>query len=154
MALRLDWAVPARYAEASVDGTATIIGGGIDSFWPPDVPADVGLFVMLRIVGPPDEFGEEHRLEIRVVDPKREEQQILEAGFQSPPGAENPLAIPGMEGATLIPAGVAFRAEDYGFYTLEIYLDGQRQRSIPLNVRRHSELAGGSPEDVTEPLNE
>lgn len=140
MALRLDWAVPCRYAEASVDGSATIIGGGIDSFWPPEVPIDIGLFLMLRIAGPPDEFEEEHQLEIRLVTPERDEQQILQAGFQAPSGVRNPLAVPGMEGGTLVPAGVAFRAEQYGFHTLEVYLDGQRLRSIPITIRPQTEL--------------
>ena len=143
MALRLDWAVPCRFAEAS-DGTATIIGGGIDSFWPSEVPTDIGLFVMMRMVGPPDEFEDEHQLEIRLVTPEREEQQILQADFQAPPGAQNPLAVPGMEGNILMPAGIAFRAEDYGFHTLEIYLDGQRLRSIALNVRPPADLGSAT----------
>jgi len=113
MTLRLDWAVPCRYAEA-VDGTATIIGGGIDSFWPPEVPTDLGVFLMIRIVGPQDEFEEEHQLEIRLVAPDSAEQQILQANFQAPPGARNPLAVPGMESAMLVPAGVAFRARSTG----------------------------------------
>lgn len=144
MALRLDWAVPARYAEAAADGSATIIGAGIDSFWLPEVPADIGLFLMIRVAGPADEFEEEHQLEIRLVTPESEEQQVLQAGFQTPPGARNPLAVPGMESGILIPAGVAFRAEEYGFHTLEVYLDGQRLRSIPVAVRPPSELEDGA----------
>ena len=145
MALRLDWAVPSRYAEASADGSATIIGAGIDSFWVPEVPADIGLFLMIRVTGPQDEFEEEHQLEIRLVTPESEEQEVLKVGFQTPPGGRNPLAVPGMEPGVLIPAGVAFRAEEYGFHTLEVYLDEQRLRSIPIAVRPPSELEGAAP---------
>jgi hypothetical protein len=114
VAVRLDWAVPARYAEASADGTATIIGAGLDSVWPQDVPTDIGLFLMVRIVGPRDEFEEEHQLEIRLVTPDREEQAVLTADFQSPPSGRSPFAVPGLEPGLLIPAGIAFSAEDYG----------------------------------------
>jgi hypothetical protein len=148
VALRVDWAVPCRYAEASTDGTATIVGAGIDSFWPGEVPSDIGLFLMIRIVGPQDEFEEEHRLEVRLVTPESDEQQILEARFQAPPGTRNPLAVPGMETGMLVPAGIAFRAEDYGFHTLELYLDDQRVRSIPVNVRPPSELEVSDSEDT------
>lgn len=149
--MRLDWAVPARYAEASGDGTATIIGAGIDSFWLEEVPADIGLFLMIRVAGPRDEFEDDHVLEIRLVTPERDEQEVLKAGFKAPPGgAQTPLSVPGMEGGLLIPAGVAFQAEEYGFYTLEVYLDEQRLRSIPISVRPPSELqdaqAEGPPE--------
>lgn len=140
MALRLDWAVPCRYAEASADSTATIIGAGIDSFWLEEVPADVGLFLMVRIAGPPDEFEDEHKVAIHLVTPEREEHEVLQAGFRAPPGTRNPLAVPGSESGMLLPAGIAFRAEDYGFHTLEVYLDDQRLRSIPISIRPPSDL--------------
>jgi hypothetical protein len=131
------------------------VGAGLDSFWPPDVPTDVGLFLMVRIVGPQDEFEDEHRLEIRLVTPDREEHEVLQAGFRAPPGARSPFAVPGIEPGILVPAGIAFRAEDYGFYTLEIYLDGQRLRSIPVNIRPASELTdAGSASGIGGPPNE
>lgn len=139
MALRLDWAVPCRYAEAASDATATIIGGGIDSFWT-EVPGDIAVFLMLRVVGPPDEFEDQHELEIRLVTPRRDEHQVLAGNFVAEPGSRNPLAVPGMEGGSLIPVGVAFTAEEHGLYTLEIYLDTQRLRSIPIAVRSPEEL--------------
>jgi hypothetical protein len=83
------------------------------------------------------------------VTPERDEQQVLQAGFQAPPGTRNPLAVPGMEGGILITAGVTFSAEDYGLHTLEVYLDARRLRSILIAVRPPSELgeAAGTGEE-------
>jgi hypothetical protein len=137
--LEVAWALPCRFAEAQPDGTATIIGGGIDSVFVPETPTDVGVFLMMRIVGPQYEFEEQHTVAVRLIDPAREEAEVLSAGFgpiENPP----PLLHPGMDGGLLIPAAIGWQADDFGLYTLEIYIDDHRERSLPILVRDSSEL--------------
>jgi hypothetical protein len=56
--LRVDWAIPCRYAETAEDGTATLVGAGIDSMWAASLPHRAAVVLMLRFVGPEDEFEE------------------------------------------------------------------------------------------------
>jgi hypothetical protein len=136
--VRIDWALPCRYAEGADDGTATLVGAALDSIWMPELPGDVDLYLMLRVVAPPDEFEEEHRLEVRVVSPDRSELQAIQVDFG--PLERPALLHPGMEGGLSVPAELGWPAETYGLYTLELYLDEQRQRSIPILVRDPAEL--------------
>ena len=136
--MRIDWALPCRYAEALEDGTATLVGAALDSIWLPELPGDVDLTLMLRVAAPPDEFEEPHRLDVRVIAPDRGEQPAISIEFG--PLERPALLHPGMEGGLSVPAELAWPAEEYGLYTLELYLDGQRQRSIPILVR--------DPEDI------
>jgi hypothetical protein len=136
--MRIDWALPCRYAEASEDGTATLVGAALDSIWLSELPGDVDLYLMLRVAAPPDEFDEPHTLEVRVVMPDRSEQQAIQVEFG--PLERPALLHPGMEGGLSVPAGLGWQADAYGLYTLELYLDEQRQRSIPILVRDPAEL--------------
>jgi len=137
--LEVAWALPCRFAEATPDGTATLVGAGLDSVWLAEVPADAGVFLMMRISGPRYEFEEAHRFAIKLIDPQRDEQNVLEAGFgpmEEPPQAGEPGVDPGI----LVPAAIGWQAEHFGLYTLEIYVDDKRNRSIPIQVRDASQL--------------
>ena len=79
--MEVAWVLPCRFAEATPDGTATIVGAGLDSMWVPEVPADVGVFLMMRIAGPQYEFQDQHTVAVKLIDPEREEQDVLTAGF-------------------------------------------------------------------------
>jgi len=137
--LEVAWALPCRFAEATPDGTATIVGAGLDSMFISEVPADVGVFLMMRIAGPQYEFQEQHSVAVKLIDPERDEQDILEAGFG--PVEELPPAYhPGLDPGVLLPAAIGWRAEHFGLYTLEIYVDGRRTRSVPILVRDSQEI--------------
>jgi hypothetical protein len=136
--MRIDWALPCRYAETLEDGTATLIGATLDSIWLPELPGDVDVYLVVRVAAPPDEFEEQHRLEVRVVAPDRSEQQAMQIEFG--PLERPALLHPGMEGGLSVVAQLGWPAEEYGLWTLELYLDGQRQRSIPILARDPAEL--------------
>jgi hypothetical protein len=138
--MRIDWALPCRYAETREDGTATLVGATLDSIWLPDLPGEVDVHLVVRVAAPPDEFEEPHRLEVRVVTPDRSEQQGLQVEFG--PLDRPALLHPGMEGGLTVVTQLGWQAEEYGLSTLELYLDGQRQRSIPILVRDPAELEG------------
>ena len=130
--------MPCRYAEASDDGTASMLGAGIDSMWLPELPSTVGLFLMLRITGADYEFEEEQTLEVRLVAPDRNETTALEIRFKVDEPAPTKLA--GMDTGILLPAVVNWEAEEYGLYTLDVHLDGSRQRSVPIWARDPEDL--------------
>lgn len=136
--MRVDWALPCRYAEATADGTATIVGAGLDSLRLIEVPADVGTFLMLRLAAPPDEFDDEHQLAVRLIDPERDERDVLTVGFGPVP--RPPLLHRGLEAGLLIPAAVGWQAGHFGLYTFEVYVDNRRQRSVAILVRDTREL--------------
>jgi hypothetical protein len=136
------WALPCRFAEVSPDGTATLVGAGLDSVWIQEVPADVGVFLMMRISGAVYEFDEAHTVAVRLIDPEREEQEVLSAGFgpmPEPPPQHDPAIDPGV----LIPAAIGWTAGHFGLYTLDILVDDRPRRSIPILVRDATQLVQG-----------
>jgi hypothetical protein len=46
-----------------------------------------------------------------------------------------------MDAGILIPAAIGWTAEHLGLYTLEIFIDDSRQRSIPVLIRDETELS-------------
>jgi uncharacterized protein DUF6941 len=116
-----------------------MIGAGADSLWVAEVPSDVGTFLMMRIAGAPYEFEEEHRFGIKLIDPERDEQELLESGF-GPMDELPPSYEPGIDPGILIPAAIGWHAEHFGLYTLEVHVDGKRNRSIPIRIRDAAEL--------------
>lgn len=141
--MEVAWVLPCRFAEATPDGTATIVGAGLDSMWVPEVPADVGVFLMMRIAGPQYEFQDQHTVAVKLIDPEREEQDVLTAGF-GPMDELPPAYDPALDPGVLIPAAVGWRAEHFGLYTLEIYVDERRNRSVPILLRDPQELQPGA----------
>jgi hypothetical protein len=133
------WALTCRFAETTPDGTATLVGAGLDSVWVQEVPADVGVFLMMRIAGAAYEFGETHTLAVKLIDPERDEQEVLTATFgpiEEMPPQHHPALDPGI----LVPAGIGWRAEHLGLYTLDVLVDDRPRRSIPILVRDAAEL--------------
>ena len=135
--MRVDWAIPCRYAEVARDGTATLVGGGIDSMWAVTLPHRATVVLLLRLVGPEDEFEEGAPLEVRLVDPWSRATPVL---ARSVAAAPPPLKLPGTEMAASYTSSIGWEASDYGLYTLEVYLAGRRERSVALAVRPASEL--------------
>lgn len=143
--MQIAWALPCRFAEATADGTATIVGAGLDSVWVTETPTDVGIFLMMRVAGAQYEFEEAHTLAVRLVDPDRGEHDVLSAGF-GPMGEPPPLFHPGLDAGILVPAATGWQAEHLGLYTLEIFVDDRRERSVPILVRDAGEIQQPGPD--------
>jgi hypothetical protein len=107
--------------------------------WLAEVPADVGVFLMMRISGAQYEFEEAHTVAIKLIDPERGEQEILTAGF-GPMTEMPPLFHPGLDAGALVPAAVGWHVEHFGLYTLEIFVDDKRERSVPILIRDAREI--------------
>lgn len=125
--------LPCRYAEIVQDGTASIIGAGIDSVWVGDLAGEVSITLMTRFSGPPDEFDEAHEFEVRLVRPDGSTEEAVRMTFGPVP--RPPLYHPGMEGGLMAPVSVRWGVEEHGLCTLELYVDGARQRSLPIFIR-------------------
>ena len=123
------------------DGTATIVGAGIDSLWVTEVPADVGIFLMMRISGAAYEFEESHTIAVKLVDPESGEHAILTAALNATTELP-PLLHAGLDPGVLLPAAIAWQAEHFGLHTIEIFVDDKRERSVPILVRDASEIQG------------
>jgi hypothetical protein len=48
----------------------------------------------------------------------------------------------GTDVGLVIPTAIGWHAERFGLYTLELHIDGCRQRSIPISVRDVADLSG------------
>jgi hypothetical protein len=69
--VNIDWVIPCRYAEIH-DNLATIVGGGIDTFWVAELPTPIQLVLVMRLLAMAEEIGpdQKHTVVNRVRDPK------------------------------------------------------------------------------------
>ncbi|MGO9898836.1 MAG: DUF6941 family protein [Solirubrobacteraceae bacterium] len=120
--MRVDWAIPCRYAEVH-DNLATIIGGGIDHMWMPALPAPVQVILAIRLIFLPDEIdsGAVHKLRVAAIAPGGETLSQVEGDLN----VAGPTAPAGdwLQGLH-IPMAIQFMAEAEGQYSLEITVDG------------------------------
>jgi hypothetical protein len=131
------------------DGSVLMVGASIDSVWVHELPQQIGVWLVLRILGADYEFQEEHKLAVNLLSPELEESTQLELTFSQ--SEMNPLKIPGMETALLVPTVLQWEAAEFGLYTFEIFIDDKRERSVPFSVRDAAELeAGGGPSPASD----
>lgn len=120
----------------------TLLGAGSDTLWVPadQVPAQVALFLALRVVGPEDEWQEDgHSLAIALRRPDSQETEGLRLSLRM--DELPPLKLPGQEPALLLAAHQQWTAE-HGLYTFEIYIDDRRAKSLAISVRDAADLEG------------
>jgi hypothetical protein len=129
--VRIDWAIPCRYAE--VNGSlATIIGAQVDAARVPSFPARVNTWLALRLVFSDEELAESHEVLLRILDPQLSE--VDESVAELRLGPPNPQKAPGWEGSHLMATFVQFDADEEGTHTIEVYLDGRHQQTLPFSV--------------------
>src|SRR4051812_10584636 len=121
--MRIDWAVVCRYAEAQPDGTLSITGAGVDTFWLPDdsLPAPFPLVIAFQLVGAPVELERPHALSIRVDPPAAPPGEPAIGRLEAAPGAIG--VSPSGEAPLRFPAVIQIRAEAFGVYTVHVDLD-------------------------------
>jgi hypothetical protein len=128
--LRVDWAIPCRYAEVH-DNLATIVGGGIDHLWLPALPSPVQVILAIRLVFLPDELDSDdpHRLRVSALDPQGQKLSEVEGDLN----VAGPVASGEWLQGLHIPMAIQFMAEEPGTHQLEITVDGQTV-AVPINV--------------------
>jgi Family of unknown function (DUF6941) len=128
--LNIDWVIPCRFVEVH-DNLATIVGGGIDTFWVPQLPAPVQVFLAVRLTAAPEELesDELHATVNRIRDPRGE--LISETSGEI--GISGQAARPDWLVAVTLAMIVAFQAPEEGAYTIELDVD-DASRSLPIHV--------------------
>ncbi len=129
--MRVDWATLSRYAESS-GGLATMVGAGIDTYYPPELPAPIVLPLTVQLRGSQEEMVQQHQISFRILDAQLD--QVGEEGtlgFQSEP---NPNIEEGWEAGILLTVVSQFVAESEGPYSIEIAIDGEHKKSVPFRV--------------------
>jgi hypothetical protein len=137
--VRVDWATLARYAESS-GGLATLVGAGIDTYYPPELPAPIVLPLTVQLRGDQEEMTQPHQITFRILDGNLD--QVGEEGtlgFQSEP---NPNIEEGWEAGVLLTVVSQFVAELEGPYSIEIAINGEHKKSVPFRVLTSGEQEG------------
>ena len=133
--MRIDYAIPCRYTEAT-GNLGTIVGAGIDTWMVHALPADLGVMVAVRAVGAPaDVVGEMVSLHCHVEGPNG---QSAGAPLDQELGPiEAPDVRQDWSMGLILPIAIRWRAESEGTYTLHLRVD-QSEHPIPLHVVRAS----------------
>jgi hypothetical protein len=134
--VRIDWVIPARYAELAGDGTMSILGAGVDTLLLPAgaLPSRCEMFLALRVAGTQDEWASgRHVLSATLIFPSGTTQEVMRqrlASSTTPPDHQQ-----GMEIGLLLPAIQRWAVSEHGLYTFELAVDGRRTNSISIMLR-------------------
>ncbi|HST56804.1 MAG TPA: hypothetical protein VLJ42_13035 [Solirubrobacteraceae bacterium] len=129
--MKVDWAIPCRYAEAYPQGGTTIIGAGSDAVLAPHVPMPAQVLFAVRYVGAPDELDGEmvHAIACRIFDPDGtcvgEQKANLTGGVTQ--------LVPGYTAELTVPTAIVIDARQYGTYSVEFEIDGHTER-VPIHI--------------------
>jgi hypothetical protein len=132
----LAWAVPCDSYELREDGTVDIFGAGFDTFYVDELPAELDLTILIRVLLMEDERAE---FDVHVLGPNMAPLGALAHEVEAEPG---PNHRPGYTVNQTEALELAFPAETEGVYSVEIYTDGaraatsdDRHRSLFFTVR-------------------
>ncbi len=127
--MNIDWVIPCRYAEIH-DNLATIVGGGIDTYWLPELPAPIQVVIAVRVLALAEEFdGREHAVANRVRDPHGELISEVIGQLAIAGEAARPEWLTGITLASV----VQFDVTEEGTYTLEHVIDDVTA-ALPIHV--------------------
>jgi hypothetical protein len=128
----LDFAFLADAAEAEPGRKFYVLGGGIDSIGAQEFPiVHPHLALVMRVMVHPSEVDRPHAMEIRLMDSDGGELAKLEGQFSAAAGG----GVAGRE----IPMNMVLnfmntRFEFGGDYSIEILINNQHMKSLPLRV--------------------
>jgi hypothetical protein len=128
--LQLDYALLCDYVRAE-GGLAHVIAAGIDTIYRPEVPAVANLGFLARFTFTDDDIGQDHQLELRLVD--QEGQQVAQI-TGTPPLQPVPGVPEGWPYGGVIALNFGVPLPSHGPYILTILLDGTPAKTINLRV--------------------
>jgi hypothetical protein len=140
--VRVDWAIPCRYAEVQPGRGATIIGAGTDVVIAPHIPAPMQVLFAVRFVGEANELDGEmsHPVVCRIFAPSGDPIGEQTAGLT----VDAQQIVPGYLADVTIPMGIVIETQTYGTYHVEFEIDGHSQR-VPIHVINPADRAGLGP---------
>jgi len=134
----IDWVIPCRYVEIH-DNLGTIVGAGIDTFWVPELPAPVSVWMAVRLLAQADELdGEAHPVKNVIIGPDAQVLSDVVGEF----GAEMDGARPDWLNGLMLATVVQFEAPAEGTYTFQHTID-ESSASVPLHIVHGPEPDGG-----------
>jgi len=127
----IDFAFLADAAEAEPGRKFYVLGGGIDVIAGPSVPlVHPHLALLMRFLVHPTEVGLPHHLEVHLIDADGHEMAkldgVLETAGEGQPG--RPIAV------NVVINMANTRFEQPGDYAVEILMNNQHQKSLPLRI--------------------
>lgn len=127
----LEFAFLSDAAEAEPGRKFYVLGGGIDSIGGPAFPlVHPHMSLVMRFLVHPTELGRPHHLEVRLVDADGAELAKIEGDIQT-----SGSSVPGREVSVNMVINMAnTRFEKPGDYSLDIVMNNQYQKSLPLRV--------------------
>lgn len=127
----LDFAFLADAAEAEPGRKFYVLGGGVDVISGPATPLiHPHLSLLMRFLVHPAELGRPHHLEVKLIDADGHELAKLEGQLEA--GAGGPPGRPASVNVVINMANTRF--EQAGDYSVEILMNNQHQKSLPLHV--------------------
>jgi len=127
----LDFAFLADAAEAEAGRKFYVLGGGIDQIAGPEFPLVHPHFsLVMRFIVHPNELGRAHHLEVRMVDADGHELAKIEGDIQTAPTEPTGREV----GVNMVINLANPRFEKPGDYALDIMMNNQFQKSLPLRV--------------------
>jgi hypothetical protein len=134
--MNVDWIIPCRYVEIH-ENLATMIGAGIDTLWPAELPATIQVTTAVRLTGLPEELadGRKHSARTIVRGPDGEIVSELEGEFEleGGPGDVAELHPEWLQGI-VVNLAVAFEAGVEGTYKIEHAVD-QSSATVAMHIR-------------------
>jgi len=128
---QLDFAFLADAAEAEPGRKFYVLGGGVDSIGAQAFPVvHPHLALLIRLLVHPMEAERPHTLEIRMIDSDGGELAKLEGSFSATSGAQFGSEIP----MNISLAMQNTRFERPGDYSIEILINNQHMKSLPLRL--------------------
>jgi Family of unknown function (DUF6941) len=128
--VNIDWVIPCRFVEVH-DNLATIVGAGIDTFWVPELPAPIQVFLAIRLLATPEELeaGDPHAIASLIRDPRGDLLSEARGEIRIDATAARPDWLVGMT----IPGVMLIEATEEGTYTIEQEID-DASASLPIHV--------------------
>jgi hypothetical protein len=128
---KVDLAFLADAAEAEPGRKFYVLGGGVDSINAPSFPVvHPHLSLVLRLMIHPTEADREHALEVRMIDADGRALANITGTFTAAGAGAAGREIP----ANLVFNMVNTRFESAGDYSIEILINNEHKKSLPLRV--------------------
>ncbi len=129
----LDFVFLADAAEADPGRKFYVLGGGIDQIAGPQFPlVHPHMSLVMRLLVSRDELGRAHVLTVRLGDPDGKEMARIDGQIETQITEIAGLAVP----VNMVINMGNTRFEQPGEYSIDILMNGEFQRTLPLRVSR------------------
>lgn len=131
----LDFAFLADAAEAEPGRKFYVLGGGIDQIAGPEFPlVHPHMALVMRFLVALDELDRDHHLLVRLIDTESRELARIEGTLRTDASGVAGLGVP----VNMVLNMVSTRFERPGEYSIDIVMNGEFCRTLPLRIARVS----------------